>query len=215
MGNLKTKVILIIIFPITVMFTKGDRFLPQVLKSKITNILLTSNSTNHKLWMKYLEKRLATVNMNVIMTRMINKQKFSLLEFHKAFFKRRIFWGVYISCKMSSKKEPKGRQTDIFGDICGSPNHGQQVPPRDLCPPPPSNDTSNDTKTLKLHLHFTEVFVSNLLASRSCFFFLYNTENNAKLESRDITLCTSTYGPIFWYFALLVTLLNSISSVVN
>ena len=74
---------------------------------------------------------------------------------------------------------------------------------------------SNDANTLKLHLHFTEVFVSNLLVSRSCCFFLYYTENNAKLESRDITLCTSTYGPVFWYFALLVTLLNSISSVVN
>ena len=129
-----TKITLILAFAVTAVYAKRDRFLPQVLKSKITNSLLTSSNINHKLWMKYLEKGLATVNMNVIKTPIGNRQKFSVLDFHEAYFKRHLFWSFYNSCKVDSTKASTGIQTSIFGNICGLPRQGVRLPPQDPCP---------------------------------------------------------------------------------
>ena len=59
----------------------GDKFIANVLKQRVSqHIMSTSNNVNHKLWMKYLEKRLEVLNINVAMQdRQIN-YIFSLLH---------------------------------------------------------------------------------------------------------------------------------------
>ena len=77
----------------------GDKFIGNFLSSKVRNHLVsTSNGTNHKLWMKYLEKRLQKISMYVSMQQLRKRQTFSVVQFYKSHLQRAFLKEVLTLC---------------------------------------------------------------------------------------------------------------------
>ena len=89
-------------------------FLPSTLKSKPRN----SNETDlyEKVWMKYIEKRLETINMHLEK----QKQITSLLDIHKRNFWKKLFRKLPANCEQLSFNNPAGIPVGLYGKICGS-----------------------------------------------------------------------------------------------
>ena len=99
----------------------ADKFIGNVLKKEVSqHIMSTSNSINHKLWMKYLEKRLQILNFNVAMQDRQISYIFSLLQFDKG----KLINKVYDKCMDEHKPH---NMTQILGKICSSSKQGHQV----------------------------------------------------------------------------------------
>ena len=100
-------------------FSVEGIFLPSALKSK----LRISNETDlyEKVWMKYIEKRLETINLH------LEKQKhiFSFLYIYNRNFGKKLFRKMPANCKQLGFQNSDGIQTGIYGKICGSSKGGK------------------------------------------------------------------------------------------
>ena len=108
----------------------GDKFIGKYLRNKVRNYMLSAqNDTNHKLWMKYLEKRLEILSMYTNVHTFRKTQISSIVQFYKRNLQKEYFWKMYGSCT----KENGEVQSDIFGTICASSKDGENVPQPDTC----------------------------------------------------------------------------------
>ena len=124
--NINVNVYIFVLFVFC--FSVEGIFLPSALKSK----LRISNETDlyEKVWMKYIEKRLETINLN------LEKQKhiFSFLYISiieilgKNFFRK-----MPANCKQLGFQNSDGIQTGIYGKICGSSKGGKKQDYVDSC----------------------------------------------------------------------------------
>ena len=116
--NINGKVYIFVLFVFC--FSVEGIFLPSALKSKLRN----NNETDlyNKVWMKYIEKRLETINMH------LQKQKHftSFLDINKRNFGKTLFKKIPANCKELGFKNADGIQTGIYGKICGSPNGAKE-----------------------------------------------------------------------------------------
>ena len=124
---IKCRVLTVIFVLVSVCIVEGKTFLPSVLKMQIKNLLSTSNYTNNKLWMKYLEKRLMIVNQQG------NRGIFSCLEFLKSNSQRKLFKNIDNDCRGNTGTISKEIQKNIYGKIVGLPKSGKEVPEWDYC----------------------------------------------------------------------------------
>ena len=112
---LSTKIILI----------NGDKFIGSFLKSKVRNYTIyTSNGVDHKLWMKYLEKRLQIISLDPLR----NRQIFSMTHFYKLNLKTDIL-RMYVLCGKEETTFLDIVQHGIFGSICASYKSEKYVDP--------------------------------------------------------------------------------------
>ena len=92
-------------------FSVGENFLPLVLNTKLKSSVYP---TSNKLWMKYLQKKLETLNLQL--------QKMycciSFLEAYRRNYRQKIF-EVTTSCNKIG-----GIETMIYGNICGTSKRG-------------------------------------------------------------------------------------------
>ena len=103
-----------ILFSVICYMTAGDNFLPTVLMSKIrSSSQLSSNKTECKLWMKYLEKRLETINFKKV------ELSSSLLGIYKNIFSKKLFQKFLTNCNKMMPEKVNEIQVDIYGIICG------------------------------------------------------------------------------------------------
>ena len=74
----------IFIFCTIINSIEGDKFIGEYLNNKVKSHLLpTSNNTNHKMWMEYLEKRLEKISMYASVRQLRKRQIFLLYNFIK------------------------------------------------------------------------------------------------------------------------------------
>ena len=108
-------------------FSVEGIFLPSALKSK----LRISNETDlyEKVWMKYIEKRLETINLH------LEKQKhiFSFLYIYNRNFGKKPFKKMPANCKQLAFQNSDRIQTGINGKICGSSKGGKKQDYVDSC----------------------------------------------------------------------------------
>ena len=106
----------------------GDKSIGNFLKRQIRKyISSTSNNTNHKLWMDYLEKRLEIICRHVNLQPFRGKQIFSILQFYKTILKNSML------SKMCSSKDVSFHdiiQRGIFGSVSAIP---KDVAAIDVC----------------------------------------------------------------------------------
>ena len=104
-----------ILFMMAFRFTTGINFLPSVLQSKIENSFQSSsNQTNSKLWMSYLERRLVVMNLPLQRRSTIS----SFLEFYSRNFRNKFFKEVTTNCGKVHLKKLDGLDISIYGQIC-------------------------------------------------------------------------------------------------
>ena len=115
---------LIFIFSTGMVLIKGDKFIGNYLKSKVRNYTMsTSNGADHKLWMKYLEKRLQIISLYPLRKRQI----FSIMHFYNINLKRNILRRIYVLCANIETTSLNVVQHGIFGSICASSKSGKVV----------------------------------------------------------------------------------------
>ena len=90
--------------------------IPAIVKSKLQrNNESGSYTTDSKLWMNFLEKRLEAMNhMN------------SYLEFYMNNFGQRLFKELPANCEKMISTQTGGVQVGIYGKICGSSKGGKE-----------------------------------------------------------------------------------------
>ena len=111
-----------ILFMMAFRFTTGINFLPSILQSKIKNSFQSSsNQTNSKLWMSYLERRLVVMNLPLQRRSIIN----SFLEFYSRNFRNKFSKEIQTNCGKVHFKELDGLQISIYGQICGLSQGGR------------------------------------------------------------------------------------------
>ena len=77
----------------------GDKFIGKYLRNKVRNYMLSvQNDTNHKLWMKYLEKRLEILSMYTNVHPFRKTQISSIVQLYKRNLQKEYFWKMYGSC---------------------------------------------------------------------------------------------------------------------
>ena len=102
----------------------GDKFIGHYLKSKLRNYTISpSNGTDHKLWMKYLEKRLQIISLDPLRKRQI----FSIMHYNKINLKRNILRRINFLCTNGETTFPDLVQHGTFGSICASSENGKEV----------------------------------------------------------------------------------------
>ena len=97
-------------------FSVEGKLFPPVLLSK----LRSSNASGSygKIWMKYIKKRLETINMD------LKAEHVTLfLDFCK-YFGKRLFENIPAYCSELDFKNPGGIKTSVYGKICGSSEVG-------------------------------------------------------------------------------------------
>ena len=112
----------------------GDKFIGNYFRNKIRNYIeSTSNATNHKLWIKYLEKRLEIIFMHVSIHPFGKRDIFSVLQFHRRNLQRDIARGMHVLCPDKVTRSQKTIENGILGSICASSKTGQVAAVIDLC----------------------------------------------------------------------------------
>ena len=126
---------LVLIYVATLNTMSGDKFIGNYFRGKIRKYIeSTSNATNHKLWMKYLEKRLEIIFLYDSMHHLSDKRKtFSVLHFHRRILQRGFASKMHILCPDRATRFQKIIQNDIFGSICASSKDGEVAAVIDLC----------------------------------------------------------------------------------
>ena len=122
--------ILFITFSIAFRLATGINFLPAILRSKLrSSIQFTSNQTNNKLWMKFLEKRL---EMLISFSKNMNHINY-ILGFYEKIFAQKLFQVILSDCRTLFPEGIYGLQIGIYGTICSSSKTGkvQNIP--DIC----------------------------------------------------------------------------------
>ena len=116
--NINVNVYIFVLFVFC--FSVEGIFLPSALESKLRN----RNETDlyEKVWMKYIEKRLETINMH------LEKQKhiFSFLYIYNRNFGKKLFKKMPTNCKQLGFKNSDGIQIGVYGKICGSSRGGKE-----------------------------------------------------------------------------------------
>ena len=114
-------------FLIVYCFPVEGIFLPPVLKSKLKR----NNEAGQyeKMWMKYVEKRLETINLDLTKREFIT----SLLEIYEQKFRKKLFKNIATTCEQLGFKNPGGIQTSVHGKICGSSKIGKKQGTVDNC----------------------------------------------------------------------------------
>ena len=119
---------ILILFTVLILI-RGDKFIGKYLYSKVKNHLAsTSNGTNHKLWMEYLEKKLEKISMFASIQQFKKRQIFSVVQYYKRNVQRKLLKKVQSLCT----KQYTELQTDIVGSICGSAKDAIIVDPTDV-----------------------------------------------------------------------------------
>ena len=99
----------------------GDKFIGKYLNGKVKNYLVsTSNGTNHKLWIKYLEKRLEKISLCASRRQQERGQIFSVVQFYQRNVSRELLKKVHSLCENQHEK----LQTGISESICASADNG-------------------------------------------------------------------------------------------
>ena len=135
--SLHKSLYLVFILSATLNLMLGDKFIGNFLRSKIKNYIESkSNSANHKLWMNYLEKRLAIICMYVSIQPFNKLQIFSMLEFQKRNLQRDIVSKMYVLYSPENVKFLV--QSSIVGSFGATSKNGEVVAVADECMTPKS-----------------------------------------------------------------------------
>ena len=111
-----------ILFMMAFCFTTGVNYLPMILQSKIKySFQSSSNQTNNKLWMNYLERKLVVMNLPLRRRSIIN----SFLDFYSRNFRNKFSKEIPTNCAKVHFKELDGLQISIYGQICGLSQGGR------------------------------------------------------------------------------------------
>ena len=107
---------------------RGDKYIGDVLKKRGRNyIIASSNSTYHKLWMKYVEKSLEAMSQHVGKHVTEKRGIFSIIEYHKRNVRNKLVNAVFNLYETKDTKDHDLVQTSIFGSICASSKHAKRV----------------------------------------------------------------------------------------